>query len=121
MARPRKPKEEIRDKRVAVRFTQEEFDQLQHEAGLAGLTVAEYVLSLTRKRNVKLTNKVVLDASHIQPAVRQLARVGNNLNQIAHWLNHHSRVDERFNDEAIETLLQVRRAVQKLTDLASGE
>jgi hypothetical protein len=64
---------------------------------------------------------IVLDASDIRPAVVQLARAGNNLNQIAHWLNWHDYADDGLRRQTLDALAEIREAARALTAMAGGK
>ena len=88
---------------IKIRLTPAEKEGFDREARMAGMGTSTYVRNLALGRKVKLVNPIVLDASDIRPAVVQLARAGNNLNQVA---------------EAIEEVLE---ATRELTAMAGDK
>jgi len=76
-------KTERRTANLAIRLTPSEKQELEAKATQTGLSVSE-LLRLAVKRTKTWT---LGDRSLIQEKNRQLARIGNNLNQIAKWAN----------------------------------
>lgn len=68
--------------RFELRCSPDEMERWRHAASVHGLSLARYVrLCMNR-------DPVPLRASTTDPAlIRQLAAIGNNLNQIARWVN----------------------------------
>ena len=120
MGRKAAPRDELHTCKFLVRFTEAQYESLADEAARAGIPLAAYVRQAALSREVTIEHPVVLDASDIRPAVVQLARVGNNLNQIAHWLNWHDTMDESLKAQTVETLAEVREAARELTAMAGG-
>lgn len=96
---------------VKFRASQAERDQLAKRAEAIGLTVSDYcraALASPTKRPRK--------ARHVQadPALlRELQRIGNNLNQIAHAIH-----SERFRpSEVVEVITLVREFEHEITAL----
>ena len=45
--------------------------------------------------------------------------MGNNVNQIARWLNRHTSVGDELRAEASEALMEVTRCARLVTELAT--
>ncbi len=84
---------------LRIRLHPEEKDLLRLNAGLQGLSIADYIRQNCLSFHLR---KSPMEKERL----RQLARIGANLNQIARWVNTHKR--------AVET-------VEVLTALASLE
>lgn len=70
----------LRDKHVSFRVTPEEKERILRLAEVDGMSVGDFLrsqLNTPRVRNTKAEREKIL----------QLARIGNNLNQIARWAN----------------------------------
>ena len=119
MARGQEP-EERRSRQFVVRLKEAQYASLADEARAKGIPLAAYARQVLLSREVTIEHPIVLDAADIRPAVVQLARVGNNLNQIAHWLNWHDDMDGGLRAQTTETLAQVREAARELTAMAGG-
>lgn len=103
-----------------IRFTPAQHAAILEEAHASGIAPRAYVRQLALSRNVTIEHPIVLDASDIRPAVVQLARIGNNLNQIAHRLNRGEKATDDLRRQAMETLVEVREAARELTAMAGG-
>ncbi len=84
---------------LRIRLHPEEKDLLRLNAGLQGLSIANYIRQNCLSFHLR---KSPMEKERL----RQLARIGANLNQIARWINTHKRTVE---------------AVEVLTALASLE
>ena len=100
-------------KNIVVKFraSQTERDQISKQAEAVGMTVSDYcrsALASPTKRPRK--------ARHVQAdpsLLRELQRIGNNLNQIAHAIH-----SERFRpSEVVEVITLVREFEQEITAL----
>lgn len=87
----RKKKEFPPSKEVNVHFrmTKELYEVLQTEAASADMTLSDYVRKLltSRKPIIKKRIEVVFNDPEILQIFRNLGACGNNLNQIAAYLN----------------------------------
>jgi hypothetical protein len=107
------------DKRITVRLTADEYRNIEEEAGRCRLPTAVYARHLILGRQVTFTNPIVLDARGIEPAIAALGRIGNNVNQIARWLNRHASMDDALRAEASSTFKEVASCARLLTELAT--
>ena len=119
MAGKPKPAGETYNARLILRLPSEQLDALKAEAEARGKSVSAYARQVLCTRRVVIKNDIYLNVDELQEATRQLARVGNNLNQIAHRLNCHREMDPRIRTDATATLRDVREAARKLTDIAT--
>lgn len=106
-------------RKLTVRLTADQYECIIAEANLAKLPVAVYARHLILGRQLKYVNPIVLDARGIEPAVAALGRVGNNLNQIARWLNRHTSADDALRTEASAAFVEVTECAHVLTELAT--
>ena len=121
MPRKESPPEERHSRQLVVRFTEAQSQSLSEEARAAGIPLAAYVRQLALSRDVTIEHPIVLDAADIRPAVVQLARIGNNLNQIAHRLNRGEQPDGKLRRQTLATLAEVRESARTLTATAGGK
>jgi predicted Zn-dependent peptidase len=90
--------------RIMVRATPEEADEIRSLAAAAGVTVPEFL------RRSGLSRKLDMQARSTAESLRQLSRIGNNLNQIAH-LAHLGE----YNQQSAQVVLDdVRRVAAAL-------
>lgn len=97
----------LRDKRVEIRVCQQEYEKLEKHALEAGyLNVAQYL------RESGLSQKQITSPSTKQKEKNQwlyeINRIGNNVNQIARYLNQGKVPDE----EMLMVLLQIQDIAQ---------
>ena len=94
---------------VKVRASEAERAEWHAKARSAGLTLSDLV-----RRSVGRTRTwTVAHAEVERERTRQVARIGNNLNQIARWANTHRRAIEAV--EVIGHLVAIRRALAALS------
>ena len=94
---------------VKVRASEAERAEWHAKARSAGLTLSDLV-----RRSVGRTRTwTVAHAEVERERIRQVARVGNNLNQIARWANTHRGAIEAV--EVIGHLVAIRRALAALS------
>jgi hypothetical protein len=94
--------------RVSVRFSREELEQVRETAEVLGLTVSAFI------RATCLGEKLRARPSRVtREAIHQLARVGNNLNQLTHWANTHKHL--RSLRELDDILELVREKIEELS------
>lgn len=94
MARKPKSPELRKTRTVNVSMTESQYQALFEEAENQGISVGKYVRGLIDSRRVVINHEIVLDASQVVPVLRELSRIGNNLNQVAHLCNTIKRVDD---------------------------
>jgi len=105
--------------KLTVRLTADQYQGIEEEAERCRLPVAVYARHLILGRQPKFVNPIVLDARGVEPAVAALSRVGNNLNQIARWLNRHTAIDDELRAEAGIAFREVTDCARVLTRLAT--
>ncbi len=94
---------------VKVRASEAERAEWHAKARAAGLTLSDLV-----RRSVGRTRTWTMAHAEVErERIRQVARVGNNLNQIARWANTHRGAIEAV--EVIGHLVAIRRALAALS------
>ncbi|MFF4297254.1 MobC family plasmid mobilization relaxosome protein [Streptomyces vinaceus] len=114
--RPRLRQHEQRDHVRSVRLTRQELDDIQRAAEAVGLKTAGFLadaaVAVARAQDGPKT--WLLDqrgvVAELMSASTQLARVGNNLNQIARVLNSGGHAD--YADEAVRRVLRAASRVE---------
>jgi hypothetical protein len=93
---------------VATRLTAEQYAELEHRARASGLPVAAFVrLAILGTKPPELTHR-----GDVRPAIAQLGRVGNNLNQLTRLANNGTL----FPADLAATLDAVHAAVRDVRD-----
>ncbi|MCY4399682.1 MAG: MobC family plasmid mobilization relaxosome protein [Gemmatimonadetes bacterium] len=93
---------------VKVRATEAERAEWHAKAHAAGLTLSD----LVRRSIGRIRTWTVAHAEVERERTRELARLGNNLNQIARWANTHKEAIEAV--EVIGHLIAIDRALRVL-------
>ena len=94
--------------RVTVRFSPEELDHVRETAQALGLTLSAFIRAACLGEKLRARPRGVT-----REAIHQLARVGNNLNQLTHWANTHKHF--RSLRELENLLERVREKIEELS------
>ncbi|WP_172136130.1 plasmid mobilization relaxosome protein MobC [Adlercreutzia sp. ZJ473] len=118
----RKPKDpELRKTRtVNVSLTESQYQALVGEARRQGVSVGGYVRQVIDGRSVVVKHEIVLDASQVVPVLRELSRVGNNLNQAVHLCNSRKRIDDDLELRLRRQLTEIHGLCSELSRVAGG-
>lgn len=78
-----------KEHRLNLRITEELYQVLQNEASASDLSLSNYVRKLltSRRPTIHRTTEIVYDNPELLKVFGNLAACGNNLNQIAAYLN----------------------------------
>ena len=106
MARPRLGAEERRTRTIGVRVTAADAAELREQAQRARLSIGAYARQRALGRQVRLAEERRLGAAEL----RELNRIGVNLNQIARVLN----------SGAVSSPAGIREAVERVEELVAG-
>ena len=98
------------DSSITIRLSQQEKEAWQEKAVRAGIPLS----TLMRQAMSKTRTWTAGDLSLIKEQTRQISRLGNNLNQIAKWVNTY-----KSTAEAIEVIEALRAIEQALTQLSA--
>ena len=97
---------------VVIRVHPEERDLLKLNAGLHGLSVSDYVRQTCLGLRLRRTPEE-------RRRLRELARIGSNLNQIARWANTYKDSLEAV--EVIAALASLETQIESFAAGATGE
>lgn len=97
-----------REKQVIVRLTQEEYNKLVTKSENVGLTISEFLRIYINGFEPREKPPI-----EFYEAIKQIRKVGNNINQIARLANATGVLDEltckRQFDKLNETILEMKR------------
>ena len=93
---------------VVIRVHPEERDLLKLNAGLHGMSVSDYVRQTCLGLRLRRTPEE-------KRRLRELARIGSNLNQIARWANTYKE-----SLEAVEVIAALTSLEMQIENFASG-
>ena len=97
---------------VIIRVHPEERDLLKLNAGLHGMNVSDYVRQTCLGLRLRRTPEE-------KRRLRELARIGSNLNQIARWANTHKESLEVV--EVLATLASLEKQIEAFATSANNE
>lgn len=112
-------KREKRDKWVNIKVTEKERAEWQAFAQLKNKSLSDVLRQLIademgikiRLENLPVKKKQIRASRKVNPdLLRALAKIGNNLNQIARWANTYKSNTDAL--EIIQALLAIQRALQ---------
>lgn len=101
--RPKKPEEERRTLTHGLRLSPKEKEELEARADRAGLSLSEYL----RRKALGKPVKTKVDGK----ALKELNRIGVNLNQLARAAN---RGDLLLDGQAKEAIQELRALIEKI-------
>ena len=104
-----------RTKPIAVRLTDEEKLDWDLKAHAAGLSISELVRQAMNR--VRISH--VGDRAVQIERTRQIAKIGNNLNQIARWVNRYKTTADTV--EVVTHLLAIEQALMALNSTKGDE
>ena len=76
-----------KDRFVGLRFTEEQYSVLEHNARQARLSVSEYIRRAVLKQKIPAFQPIIHDEHEILEELKNINKIGNNLNQIARYFN----------------------------------
>lgn len=109
MARPQKPEKEKKQLRTSVCMTEKEKELLTSKAKTAGLDLSPYLVAAGLGKNIKAPI-TYFD----RQGIAHLARVGNNINQIAKAVNM-ANLDRKLFDDAIQQIESLQELLYEIT------
>ena len=102
----------VRTASVVVRVFPEERDILRFNAGLHGMSMSDYSRQTCLGIRLRKTPEE-------KRRLRELARIGANLNQLARWANTYKRAAEAV--EVLTALASIERRIAGFASCASTE
>ena len=99
----------VRSVAIVVRLLPEERDTLRLNAGVHGLNMSDYIRQTCLGIHLRRTPEE-------KRRLRELARIGANINQLAKWANTHKQ-----GAEAIEVITALAEFERRLVRFTSGK
>ena len=117
MPRKKKTMPPAKDHFIGLRVTNDLYEMLQTEASASNLTLSNYIRKLltTRRPTIHRTTEVVYENPELLQVFRNLAACGNNLNQIAAYLNQGGTMTNpmwKVVKDCIAEIYEIRDAVK---------
>lgn len=109
-----KHKKDIRKEySVAVRLTESEYEKLQKKIERSGLKQSEYLRKC-------INDKEIIVISGVETVAKELASIGNNMNQIAKHANRYGLLPPEFLENWKEHFDSLRRLSKELLLIKQG-
>ena len=102
----------VRTASVVVRVFPEERDILRFNAGIQGMSMSDYIRQTCLGIRLRRT-------SEEKRRLRELARIGANINQLARWANTYKRATEAA--EVLTALAGIERRITEFVSCTSAE
>lgn len=94
---------------IALRLTPEEKEKLTTQAAKARMSMSQYLLALSEQKKI-----IVID--EVPELIRQIVKIGTNVNQIALVANTHKSVSDKQLEVVNENLSNIQSLIGKLID-----
>ncbi len=101
-------------KLLTVRTTPEQMSKWKAVAKQNNITLSELIIS--RLNNTEICNSIAKNESR-KKLLYEIAKIGNNLNQIARSINIAVKKDEQI--QVLETLAEIEKDLNKLVENAN--
>ena len=98
----------LKDKKVTIRFTGDEYNKLNKNASDLGLTLSAYI------RHKVLGNRERITTKCTKELLYEINRIGNNLNQIAKHCNIKKSVDKLVLKELVDIEKKLNELMEQL-------
>ena len=98
----------VKSKIVTCRFSESEYKNLKSKADTTGVSVSK----LVRKSVLRIRTWTAKNKKIEQEKIRQLARIGNNLNQIARFCNTYKEGADSL--EIVQHLILIECEIKKV-------
>ena len=93
-----------REKTIHFRVSEAFYEVIAHEARQCGLSISEFCRRVLINRPIKKLPVIIHDEREIKQELRNINKLGNNLNQIARYLNEGGQMNETLSQEIRKTL-----------------
>ncbi len=88
-----------REKTIHFRVSEAFYEVIAHEARQCGLSISEFCRRVLINRPIKKLPVIIHDEREIKQELRNINKLGNNLNQIARYLNDGGQMNETLSQE----------------------
>ena len=108
------------DRKLTLRFTEEEYEGIRRDAADAKMRVAEYGRETLLQGQVIIQYRIVADMEDIRTIGKELRAIGNNLNQIAQYFHTGGVRSEYILQEINSGIKELERIRKKAERVAGG-
>ncbi|MPA79927.1 MobC family plasmid mobilization relaxosome protein [Campylobacter coli] len=108
-------KKEKKELRKTIRFTQKELEEIKEKANNLNMSFSQYIVySALNKQLASKKNPLYKDLT------TQLAKVGNNLNQIAKTCNTEKTINKHIASNLILVISELQKELSNITKKLNG-
>ena len=114
MARPKKEKDLRKSRHISLRLTETEYEVYKEFARRGGFTLSELIRRFLTNGKVSYRMPIVADMPQLKEITAQLAAIGNNLNQIARYLNAGGMLNDELRKDinaCVEDVMKMRKEI----------
>ena len=103
------------NRRVITRVSEEEFEDWHRRSDLLGITLSEYVRRCVRNAEISVVIRNSIDIKPLSGIAAQYGKIGNNLNQIAHYLNSGDEWSDQMRNKIEMSLIEMHLTTKYLS------
>lgn len=108
---------------VLTRISESEYEEWKRRSELLGITLSEYIRNAVRKGKTEVIIKKQIEIKPLTEIADQYGKIGNNINQIAHYLNGGAEWSESLLQSLTDNLAAMyseTRHLAKVVDEING-
>lgn len=121
MTRPKKLIPPAKEHFVGFRIPEDLFQVVSIEAKKSGITTSEYMRRLATSQRITQQPVLIHDVDSIVAELRQINKIGSNLNQIARYFNENGLMTNSLATELRETLHLLQASCTRLDQAVEKE
>ncbi len=118
MARPKKKELPAHTSFITLRITSDLYEVLTADAKAAHLSRSEYIRQLITDHHPVVHQEIVYTNPELLEKLRDLGKIGSNLNQIARYLNGGGKFTEGMAKEVSACIAQLLRMRDVIKEMA---
>ena len=99
----------MRNRRIALRISNENFEIINHKAKLCHMTMSEYMRKSALEKII-----VIKNIDQFKELIFEINKIGTNINQIAKIANTYGYVDDKKIENIEQSLIDIFRMINKL-------
>ena len=110
-----------REKTIHFRVSEAFYEVIAHEAKQCGLSISEFCRRVLINRPIKKLPVIIHDEREIKQELRNINKLGNNLNQIARYLNEGGQMNKALSQEIRKTLTTLNLSIHDFNSAVEAE
>lgn len=118
MARPKKEELPAHTSFITLRITSDLYEVLTADAKAAHLSRSEYIRQLITDHHPVVHQEIVYNNPELLERLRDLGKIGSNLNQIARYLNGGGKITKGMAEDVSACIAQLLRMRDEIKEMA---